>query len=125
MTITASAAPDETANSLAGEPEVAVVIGTGLIGASIGCALTTAGYRVHLRDHKISHARVAASLGAGVIEAPRTADVGVVIVAVPPASIPDVVGHALRTYHAAAVTDSDVSSISAHRCLIAWNEPIF
>ncbi len=26
--------------------------------------------------------------------------------------------------HAAAVIDSTVSSISAHRCLMAWNEPI-
>ena len=33
-----------------------VIIGTGLIGASIGCALSAAGY-AHLRDHKISHAR--------------------------------------------------------------------
>ena len=86
MTVTESAAPGKIAEPTAGEAEVAVVIGTGLIGASIGCALTSAGYRVHLRDHKISHARVAASLGAGVIES-RTADVGVVIVAVPPTSI--------------------------------------
>jgi prephenate dehydrogenase len=120
--ITASAALDETANSIAGEPEVAVVIGTGLIGASIGCALTAAGYRVHLRDHKISHARVAASLGAGVIEVPRTADVGVVIVAVPPASIPDVVGHALRTYPAGAVTD--VGSVKAGVLHALWARDI-
>ena len=42
-------------------PNVAVVIGTGLIGASVGCALSEAGCRVHLRDHKLSHARVAAA----------------------------------------------------------------
>jgi pyruvate/2-oxoglutarate dehydrogenase complex dihydrolipoamide dehydrogenase (E3) component len=31
-----------------------VIIGTGLIGASMGCALSNAGYVVYLRDHKIS-----------------------------------------------------------------------
>jgi prephenate dehydrogenase len=122
VTVTATATPDKTVEGTAEEPDVAVVIGTGLIGASIGCALTTAGYRVHLRDHKISHARVAASLGAGVIEAPRTADVGVVIVAVPPSSIPDVVGHALRTYPAAAVTD--VGSVKAGVLHALWERDI-
>jgi len=98
------------------------VIGTGLIGASVGCALTAAGYRVHLRDHKISHARVAASLGAGVIDAPRTADVGLVVVAVPPAAIPDVVGHALGTYPAATVTD--VGSVKAGVLHSLWERDI-
>ena len=59
----------------------------------------------------------AASLGAGVVES-RTADVGVVIVAVPPTSIPDVVGHALRTYPAAAVTD--VGSVKAGVLHTLW-----
>ena len=47
---------------------VAVVVGTGLIGASVGCALTAAGYAVHLQDRQSSHARVAAGLGAGTVE---------------------------------------------------------
>ena len=75
-------------------PPVAVIIGAGLIGASIGCALTAAGYRVHLRDHKLSHARVAAGLGAGTIEPPVSSEVGLVIVAVPPQAIGDIVVHA-------------------------------
>jgi prephenate dehydrogenase len=103
-------------------PDVAVVIGTGLIGASVGCALTEAGCRVHLRDHKLSHARVAAGLGAGVTETPRTAEVGVVVVAVPPAAIPDVVGHALRTYPAATVTD--VGSVKAGVLDALWDRDI-
>ena len=101
---------------------VVVVIGTGLIGASIGCALTAAGYQVHLRDHKISHARVAAGLGAGVIEAPRTADVGIVVVAVPPIAIADVVGHALETYPTATVTD--VGSVKAGVLHALWERDI-
>ena len=42
-----------------------VIIGTGLIGASVGCALSAAGERVHLSDLVGSHAMVAASRGAG------------------------------------------------------------
>jgi prephenate dehydrogenase len=103
-------------------PDVAVVIGAGLIGASVGCALTGAGWRVHLRDHKLSHARVAAGLGAGVTEPPRTAEVGVVVVAIPPAAIPDVVGHALRTYPAATVTD--VGSVKAGVLDALWDRDI-
>jgi prephenate dehydrogenase len=103
-------------------PNVAVVIGAGLIGASVGCALTEAGCRVHLRDHKLSHARVAAGLGAGVTEAARTAEVGVVVVAVPPAAIADVVGHALRTYPAATVTD--VGSVKAGVLDALWDRDI-
>ena len=33
---------------------VAVIIGTGLIGASIGSALSGRGYHVHLRDRKMA-----------------------------------------------------------------------
>ena len=44
-------------------PPVSLIVGTGLIGASIGCALTAAGYRVHLQDRQSSHARVAAGGG--------------------------------------------------------------
>jgi prephenate dehydrogenase len=106
----------------AAEAPATVVIGTGLIGASIGRALTVAGNRVHLRDHKISHARVAASLGAGVIDAPRTADVGLVVVAVPPAAIPDVVGHALTSYPTATVTD--VGSVKAGVLHSLWERDL-
>ena len=88
-----------------------MIIGAGLIGASIGCALTAAGYRVHLRDHKLSHARVAAGLGAGTIEPAGPAEVGLVVVAVPPRAIADVVAHSLHSYPNATVTD--VGSVKA------------
>jgi prephenate dehydrogenase len=84
---------------------VAVVVGTGLIGASIGCALTAAGYRVHLRDLQSSHARVAAGLGAGTIEPPDPAQVGLVVTAVPPDAIAGVVAESLEAYPGATVTD--------------------
>ena len=51
--------------STTGTPPVTVVIGAGLVGASVGHALSAAGWRVHLVDAVSSHAVVAAGLGAG------------------------------------------------------------
>lgn len=82
-----------------------VVIGAGLVGASIGCALSAAGVPVHLRDRYRSHALVAAGLGAGSVEAPDPAEVTLVVVAVPPDAVPEVVTRALARYRHAVVTD--------------------
>ncbi|RYZ28916.1 MAG: prephenate dehydrogenase, partial [Propionibacteriaceae bacterium] len=70
-------------------PPVTVVVGAGLVGASIGHALTGAGWRVHLVDAVPSHAVVAAGLGAGTAEPADPAAVGLVVVAVPPRAIAD------------------------------------
>ena len=99
-----------------------VVIGAGLIGASIGCALSAAGYAVHLRDHKISHARVAAGLGAGTIDPPVSADVDLVVVAVPPGAIADLVVHSLQHYPNATVTD--VGSVKAGVLDTLWQRDV-
>ncbi len=82
-----------------------VVIGAGLVGASVGAALTAAGVSVHLKDAVSSHARVAASRGAGTTSAPDPAAVRLVVVAVPPAHLAKVIGRALETYPHATVTD--------------------
>lgn len=82
-----------------------LIIGTGLIGASIGCALTAAGWRVHLTDRQSSHARVAETRGAGSTEPVPADQVGLVVVAVPPRALPEVIGRALGQYPHAAVTD--------------------
>ncbi len=103
-------------------PPVAVVIGTGLIGASVGCALVAGGYDVHLRDHKISHARVAAGLGAGTIDPPVSADVQLVVVAVPPVAIAEVVVHSLQVYPRATVTD--VGSVKAGVLDALWRRGV-
>jgi prephenate dehydrogenase len=100
----------------------AVIIGTGLIGTSVGCALSAAGYAVHLRDHKISHARVAAGLGAGTIDPPVTADVDLVVVAVPPGAIADLVVHSLQVYPNATVTD--VGSVKAGVLDALWRRDV-
>ena len=42
-----------------------LIVGAGLVGTSLGLALTRAGMDVFLEDKKSSHAKVAASLGAG------------------------------------------------------------
>jgi len=101
---------------------VAVIIGTGLIGASLGCALTAAGYRVHLRDHKVSHARVAAGLGAGTLDPPISDHVVLVAVAVPPDAIADVVAHSPQVYPRATVTD--VGSVKAGVLDTLWRRDV-
>lgn len=83
----------------------AVVVGTGLVGASVGCALTEAGVVVHLRDRVRSHAVVAAGRGAGRLEAPNPCEVKLVVVAVPPAAIAQVIAACLEKYPNAAITD--------------------
>lgn len=88
-----------------------VVIGVGLVGASIGMALTKAGRVVHLSDRLPSHAIVAASLGAGVTAPAPPDEVALVVVAVPPAALAKVVVRALTTYPRAVVTD--VGSVKA------------
>ena len=83
----------------------AVVIGTGLVGASVGAALVKAGVEVHLIDRLSSHAKVAASRGAGTTDPIDPATVRLVVVAVPPARLADTIENALRTYPRATVTD--------------------
>ncbi|WP_199538878.1 prephenate dehydrogenase [Desertihabitans brevis] len=86
-------------------PEPVLVIGAGMVGASVGCALTEAGFTVHLEDAAPAHARVAASLGAGSAEPVDPATVGLVVVAVPPRPLAGVVAAALRRFPTARVTD--------------------
>lgn len=86
-------------------PEPVVVVGTGMVGSSVGCALTEAGFSVHLEDVVSTHAQVAASLGAGTADPADPAAVGLVVVAVPPRAIAAVVAEALSRFPSAAVTD--------------------
>jgi prephenate dehydrogenase len=96
-----------------------VIIGAGLVGASVGCALTAAGWTVHLVDAKASHARVAAELGAGTADPAEPGQVGLVIAAVPPRVLPGVITQALRTYPDAVVTD--VGSVKAGVLNTLWD----
>lgn len=82
-----------------------LVIGAGLVGASLGCALVAAGEEVHLRDAVPAHVQVAASRGAGVPEDIPAEAVALVVVAVPPRALADVVADALAEFPNAVVTD--------------------
>ncbi len=92
-------------------PARTVIVGAGLVGASIGLALSAAGHVVHLNDRRPSHAIVAAGLGAGSAGPVAPSDVDLVIVAVPPAALAKVIAKALATYPHAIVTD--VGSVKA------------
>lgn len=100
------------------EPPRVVVIGVGLIGASIGSALTQAGWPVHLRDAKSSHTRVAETLGAGSAAPPVAEAVDLVVVAVPPRALAGVGAEALSDYPRATVTD--VGSVKAEVLDAVW-----
>ncbi|GAB2470963.1 prephenate dehydrogenase [Luteococcus sediminum] len=82
-----------------------VVIGAGLIGASIGMALTAAGEQVHLVDASNVHAVVAAGLGAGLVDYPQTETIRLVVVATPPSAVVQEVLEALELSPRAVVTD--------------------
>lgn len=84
-----------------------LVVGSGLIGASVGLACRQLGLDVWLEDADPDAVTVAASRGAGV-PGPPTAAPDLVIVAVPPSGAPAVIVTMLHTYLDATV--SDVSS---------------
>lgn len=96
---------------MTGAPRSVLVIGSGLIGASIGLGLRRRGTRVWLLDADPEAVELARSRGAGE-PGPPDSDPDVVLVAVPPARAASVVIGALRTYLTSTV--SDVASTKTH-----------
>lgn len=86
-----------------------LIRGAGLLGTSLGLALSQTGARTYLEDVDPAAVRTAVSLGAGRSAACDRPDV--VFVAVPPDQIADEVAAALSRFPAATV--SDVSSVKA------------
>ncbi|MDH6532811.1 prephenate dehydrogenase [Aurantimicrobium minutum] len=80
------------------------IVGTGLLGASIGLALRSQGVDVVLADSSPSSVRLAADLGAG-RPASATDVPQVIVVCVPPDVTSDVIEAELRAYPSAVVTD--------------------
>ena len=80
------------------------IVGAGLLGASLGLALSRAGIQPALSDSSASNLRLAVDYGAG-----RAAQIGeqfaLVVVAVPPDFVSGVVGAELRANPEALVTD--------------------
>lgn len=86
------------------------VIGTGLLGTSIGLALSTQGVRVLLRDPSPTALSLAGNLGAGQVDDGQES-ARVTVVAAPPDVTADVVAAALAADPATTVTD--VASVKA------------
>ena len=81
------------------------VVGTGLLGASVGLGLATRGVDVVLHDPSRIALALARDVGAGRLPAPDDAPVSLVIVAVPPDVTADVVLAELAAHPGAVVTD--------------------
>lgn len=81
-----------------------LIVGTGLIGTSIGLSLTQAGHRVWLHDANPDHLRLAAELGAGIAGRPDE-EPDVIVVAVPPVAVTTVIADLKSQYLKSTFTD--------------------
>ena len=82
------------------------IVGTGLIGASLGIALSRKGFQVSLDDPSPTAAALARDLGAGALAADTIGVPDVVVVAAPPDVVADVVAQELLQWPNAVVTDA-------------------
>jgi len=82
------------------------IVGTGLIGASLGIALSRLGFQVSLDDPSPTAVAIAHELGAGVLAADTVGAPDVVVVAAPPDVVADVVATELSQWPDAVVTDA-------------------
>jgi len=82
------------------------IVGTGLIGTSLGMALSRKGFRVSLADTSPTAAALARDLGAGVLASDVTDAPDLVVVAAPPDVVAAVVAQELRQWPDAVVTDA-------------------
>ncbi|MBD8869288.1 prephenate dehydrogenase [Nocardioides donggukensis] len=87
-----------------GLPGPVLVVGAGLLGTSIGLALTARGVEVWLSDLNPEHVRTASGLGAGT-PLRDGASPSLVVVAVPPDAVGARVHEALEAHPGAVVTD--------------------
>src|SRR5699024_5086530 len=85
-------------------PDRVHIVGTGLLGTSLGLALTRAGCTVTLADASPTAVRLASDMGAGTVAQPH-ADTGLVVVAAPPDVVADLIVAQLRALPRATVTD--------------------
>lgn len=101
--------PEPAGPALVGPVEI---VGTGLLGTSVGLACRRAGLEVVLSDVASGHIRTASGLGAG--RRRRKDDrPQLVVVAVPPAVLGDVIGEALDRTAAYDAVVTDVGSVKS------------
>ena len=81
------------------------IVGTGLIGTSLGVALSRAGFAVSLDDPSPTAAALARDLGAGVLAVDVATAPDLVVVAAPPDVVAGVVAAELTRWPEAVVTD--------------------
>ncbi|MBL1085230.1 prephenate dehydrogenase [Streptomyces actinomycinicus] len=86
------------------------VVGTGLIGTSVGLAMSRHGVAVHLVDRDPAAARTAAALGAGVA-GPPAGPVDLAVLAVPPRAVAGVLAE--QRARGLARSYTDVASVKA------------
>jgi prephenate dehydrogenase len=84
-------------------PQPVLIVGTGLVGTSVGLALRQHGVDVHLTDHDADHLAAAVEMGAGTPDEPDR--VGLAVAAVPPDHLGDAVVEALRRWDGVVATD--------------------
>ena len=82
-----------------------LIVGTGLLGTSIGLALRKHGIEVQLSDLSADNLRTASGLGAGTPRTPGAKEPQLVVVAVPPDHLADAISSALDEHPNAWVTD--------------------
>src|SRR5690625_3899989 len=89
-----------------------LMIGSGLLGASIGLALTALDVPVRVRDASPVAEALARDIGAGEVDGASAPEPALVVVATPPDVTAGVIGSALHMYPNAIVTDvASVKSI--------------
>jgi prephenate dehydrogenase len=81
------------------------IVGTGLIGTSLGVALSQVGFQVSLDDPSPTAAALARDLGAGILAADSATLPELVVVAAPPDVVADVIAAELTRWPDAVVTD--------------------
>lgn len=86
-------------------PQTVRIIGTGLIGGSLGMALGAAGANVQVEDISPGTTALAVELGVGHVAADDEAEPDLVIIAAPPDATAQLVSRALTTWPTALVTD--------------------
>ncbi|MGP3980049.1 prephenate dehydrogenase [Streptomyces sp. KR80] len=100
------------------------VVGTGLIGTSVGLAVSRHDVIVHLLDQDQTAARTAAALGAGVVGAPAE-PVDLAVIAVPPSKVGTVLAEQQLSGLAHAYTDvASVKSEPARDVLRTISDPV-
>lgn len=92
-------------------PQHVRIVGTGLLGTSIGLALRAQGVDVSLSDPSPTAQALASDMGAGRLDTDGLASVDLVVVAAPPDVVAHVVAHELAAFPQATVTD--VASVKA------------